>query len=366
MRCREPHGSTSPYGASSSMRMLNSPPPCQTRPCISPRQSQCKDQGAARQSRPSLESEFQCSTTASQSQRPHGESVDGSESLGVSERGELIAAESRSPVAIALDEQLSPSWSVASSHCSDGGSFGAASSSSRRPNNLKRPSMVDRSPNGWMTPDSLKDRGMGLPFQRAAGICTFVADVSVEARNMCLCPTPELHKNTASSSEDAVFSAASSPAAPKPRAKTFADLVEGVPSPQQMPPQQSPLPRHYDARPRAPSLWNRLADDERAQMRPAISTAIPPAWLVSEPYRTSSAFVRGDSLVSSDPLLLDLSCRLSEVGLDITDLPHSEAELVEVLVEVGYSSAVQRSKVRKSIAAVQLVAPGSDVLNTSV
>jgi len=60
----------------------------------------------------------------------------------------------------------------------------------------KRRSISDLSQSARMTPKTLEKRGMGIPWQRAAGLCTIDVDPcdNERARNFCLLPTPELKK----------------------------------------------------------------------------------------------------------------------------------------------------------------------------
>jgi len=71
-----------------------------------------------------------------------------------------------------------------------------ATSGSSRPHS-KRRSISDLSQSARMTPKTLEKRGMGIPWQRAAGLCTIDLDPcenAEKARNFCLVPTPELIK----------------------------------------------------------------------------------------------------------------------------------------------------------------------------
>merc|ERR1740121_651644 len=69
----------------------------------------------------------------------------------------------------------------------------------RRPS--QRMSISDLSPSSRMTPQSLENRGLGIPWQKpVTGICSTLdvqQDEIEQARNFCLLPSPELHKRPA-------------------------------------------------------------------------------------------------------------------------------------------------------------------------
>lgn len=81
-------------------------------------------------------------------------------------------------------------WSNTSSSYSPGEEL----SSSQRPEGSKRRSLTEMSHSARMTPQSQRERGLGLPWLHAHGLC--IVDVQAgdvdEARQFCLIPTPEL------------------------------------------------------------------------------------------------------------------------------------------------------------------------------
>lgn len=86
--------------------------------------------------------------------------------------------------------------SVSGSNTGMSTGWSPATSGSSRPHS-KRRSISDLSQSARMTPKTLEKRGMGIPWQRAAGLCTIDLDPcenAEKARNFCLVPTPELKK----------------------------------------------------------------------------------------------------------------------------------------------------------------------------
>merc|ERR1740121_2728182 len=69
----------------------------------------------------------------------------------------------------------------------------------RRPS--QRMSISDLSPSSRMTPQSLENRGLGIPWRKpVTGICSTLdvqQDEIEQARNFCLLPSPQLHRRAA-------------------------------------------------------------------------------------------------------------------------------------------------------------------------
>mmetsp|Transcript_42966 Transcript_42966/g.134237 ORF Transcript_42966/g.134237 Transcript_42966/m.134237 type:complete len:347 (-) Transcript_42966:350-1390(-) len=78
----------------------------------------------------------------------------------------------------------------------------ASVSGSRARRRSTRRSLSELSESARMTPQELKNRGLGIPWQRHPGICTLDLhkdEAAEQARQFCLMPTPELHKRRVSS-----------------------------------------------------------------------------------------------------------------------------------------------------------------------
>mmetsp|Transcript_74077 Transcript_74077/g.130959 ORF Transcript_74077/g.130959 Transcript_74077/m.130959 type:complete len:311 (-) Transcript_74077:62-994(-) len=94
------------------------------------------------------------------------------------------------------------SWCAATSVSSSRASWSPASSSrgqvQRRVS--KRRSISDLSQSARMTPKDLENRGLGIPWQKPAGLCTMsmpAGEAAEQGRNACLIPTPELGRGKA-------------------------------------------------------------------------------------------------------------------------------------------------------------------------
>ncbi|CAE8596839.1 unnamed protein product, partial [Polarella glacialis] len=84
--------------------------------------------------------------------------------------------------------------SVPSSSWSPASEPGVADSARRI---SKRRSISELSQSARMTPKELENRGLGVPWQRAVGLCTIgmqPGEAADQARQFCLVPTPELGK----------------------------------------------------------------------------------------------------------------------------------------------------------------------------